>query len=67
MALLCQCAICPPFAGHTHDLDVTQNEVRATEVLESEHRSDDTFELASLTFSICFDFPLQTEPFDEHL
>jgi hypothetical protein len=33
-----------PFGDHMHDLDATQNDTRAAEVLEPEHRSDDAFD-----------------------
>ena len=33
-----------PFRDHMHDLDATQNDTPAAEVLEPEHRSDDAFD-----------------------
>src|SRR5882757_10023320 len=33
-----------PFRDHMHDLDAAQNDTRAAEVLEPEHRSDDAFD-----------------------
>src|SRR6185437_16869616 len=33
-----------PFLDHVHQFDATQNDVRAVEILEPEHRSDPAFD-----------------------